>query len=50
MDIRLASYALGQDGILVNDSGDPASDGPVSKGWAYDLDAYNVLAASSTCA
>jgi Cellulose binding domain len=44
------SYALGQDAVLVNDSGDPASDGPVAKGWAYDIDAYNVLAAPSTCA
>jgi Cellulose binding domain len=43
------SYALGQDGILVNDAGSPASDGPVAKGYAYDLDAYNVLASPSTC-
>jgi Cellulose binding domain len=43
------SYALGQDGILVNNSGDPASDGPAAKGWAYDIDAYNVLATPSTC-
>ena len=43
------SYAQSQDGVLVNDSGDPASDGPVAKGWAYDIDAYNVLAAPSTC-
>jgi hypothetical protein len=50
LDHGYISYALGQDGILVNDSGDPASDGPVSKGWAYDIDAYNVLAAPSTCA
>jgi Cellulose binding domain len=43
------SYALGQDGILVNDAGQPASDGPVAKGYAYDLDAYNALAAPSAC-
>jgi hypothetical protein len=43
------SYALGQDGILVNDAGSPASDGPVAKGYAYDLDAYNVLASPSAC-
>lgn len=43
------SYALGQDGVLVDDAGDPASDGPVAKGYAYDLDAYNVLAAPSSC-
>ncbi len=43
------SYALSQDGILVDDAGDPASDGPVAKGYDYDLDAYNVLAAPATC-
>jgi hypothetical protein len=43
------SYAQSQDGILVDDVGDPASDGPVAKGWAYDIDAYNVLAAPATC-
>jgi Cellulose binding domain len=43
------SYAQSQDGILVNDTGDPASDGPVAKGWAYDIDAYNALAAPSSC-
>jgi hypothetical protein len=43
------SYALSQDGILVDDAGDPSSDGPVAKGYAYDLDAYDVLAAPSTC-
>jgi hypothetical protein len=42
------SYAQSQDGVLVNDTGDP-SDGPVAKGWAYDIDAYNVLAAPSSC-
>jgi len=43
------SYAQSQDGILVDDIGDPASDGPVAKGWAYDIDAYNALAAPSSC-
>jgi hypothetical protein len=43
------SYAQSQDGILVDDVGDPASDGPVAKGWAYDIDAYNILAAPATC-
>ena len=43
------SYSLGQDGILVNDAGQPSGDGPVAKGYAYDLDAYNVLASPSTC-
>jgi hypothetical protein len=42
------SYAQSQDGILVNDAGEP-SDGPVAKGYAYDLDAYNALAAPATC-
>ena len=43
------SYALSQSGILVDDAGHPASDGPVAKGYAYDLDAYNALAPPSTC-
>lgn len=43
------SYAQSQDGVLVDDTGDPASNGPVAKGWAYDIDAYNVLAAPATC-
>ena len=42
------SYALNQDGILVDDTGDP-SDGPLAKGWAYDIDAYNALASPQTC-
>ena len=42
-------YALNQDGTLVNDSGDPSSDGPLAKGYAYDLDAYNALAAPRSC-
>ncbi len=43
------SYALSQAGILVDDAGDPASDGPIAKGYAYDLDAYNALAAPQSC-
>ena len=43
------SYAQSQDGVLVDDAGDPASDGPVAKGWAYDIDAYNALAAPVSC-
>ena len=43
------SYAPNQDGILVDDTGDPSSDGPLAKGWAYDIDAYNALAAPQTC-
>jgi hypothetical protein len=49
LDHGYISYALGQDGILVDDTGDPASDGPVAKGWAYDIDAYNALATPATC-
>jgi Cellulose binding domain len=41
------SYALNQNGILVNSSGDPKSDGPLAKGYAYDLNAYYTLATSS---
>jgi hypothetical protein len=43
------SYALNQAGILVNDAGAPSSDGPLAKGWAYDIDAYTALAAPQTC-
>jgi hypothetical protein len=43
------SYAQSQDGVLVDDVGDPASDGPVAKGWAYDIDAYTALAAPASC-
>jgi Cellulose binding domain len=43
------SYAQSQDDVLVNDTGDPSGDGPVAKGWAYDIDAYNVLAAPASC-
>jgi hypothetical protein len=42
-------YALNQDGILVDNTGDPSSDGPLAKGWAYDIDAYNALATPQTC-
>jgi Cellulose binding domain len=43
------SYALNQNGIMVNDSGEPSSDGPLAKGYAYDLDAYNALAGPRSC-
>jgi hypothetical protein len=43
------SYAQSQDGELVNDSGQPASDGPVAKGWVYDDDAYNADVATQGC-
>jgi hypothetical protein len=48
LDHGYISYALNQDGILVDDTGDP-SDGPLAKGWAYDVDAYNALASPQTC-
>jgi hypothetical protein len=41
------SYALNQNGILVNGSGGPSSDGPLAKGYPYDLNAYYAFAASS---
>jgi hypothetical protein len=43
------SYALKQNGIMVKDSGEPSSDGPLAKGYAYDLDAYNALAGPGSC-
>jgi Cellulose binding domain len=49
LDHGYISYAQSQDDVLVNDTGDPSSDGPVAKGWAYDIDAYNALAAPSKC-
>ena len=48
LDHGYVSYAQSQDGVLVNDSGQP-SDGPASKGWAYDDDAYNADVASEGC-
>jgi hypothetical protein len=43
------SHALNQSDILVDDHGDPATDGPNVKGYQYDLDAYNVLVATQGC-
>jgi fibronectin type 3 domain-containing protein len=43
------SQALNQNALLVDDHGDPASDGPNAKGYQYDLDAYNVLVATQGC-
>jgi fibronectin type 3 domain-containing protein len=43
------SHALNQNNILVDDHGDPATDGPNVKGYEYDLDAYNVVIANQGC-
>jgi hypothetical protein len=43
------SYALNQHGIVVNGSGEPSTDGPLAKGYAYDLDAYHAIAGPGTC-
>ena len=43
------SYAQSQDGVLVDDTGDPSSDGPVAKGWNFDYDAYNVNVVGQSC-
>ena len=49
LDHGYDSYAQSQVGVLVDDIGDPSSDGPVAKGWNYDYDAYNLDVASSGC-
>jgi hypothetical protein len=43
------SYAQSQDGELVNDTGQPSSDGPVAKGWNFDDDAYNADVTGQSC-
>ncbi|MDH6121061.1 fibronectin type 3 domain-containing protein [Kitasatospora sp. GAS204A] len=43
------SVALNQPSILVDDHGDPATDGPNVKGYQYDLDAYHALVATQGC-
>ncbi|MBF9066951.1 discoidin domain-containing protein [Streptacidiphilus fuscans] len=43
------SYAASQSGVLVDDAGDPSSDGPNTKGYQLDLDAYNTLIATQGC-
>ena len=43
------SYAASQSGVLVDDTGDPSSDGPVAKGWNFDYDAYSVNVAGQSC-
>jgi hypothetical protein len=43
------SFAASQADILVDDIGDPSSDGPDAKGYQLDLDAYNSLVANQGC-
>ena len=43
------SYALNQNGILVDDHGDPATDGPNVKGYQYDHDAYTAIVTPQGC-
>jgi fibronectin type 3 domain-containing protein len=40
LDHGYICYALNQTGLLVNDQGQPATDGPNVKGFLYDWDAY----------
>ncbi|MEY9962749.1 fibronectin type 3 domain-containing protein [Streptacidiphilus sp. MAP12-16] len=43
------SYGLNQNGVLTDDHGDPATDGPDVKGYLYDLDAYHALIGTQSC-
>ncbi|HEV2376308.1 MAG TPA: hypothetical protein VGS19_29575 [Streptosporangiaceae bacterium] len=43
------SYGHDQFGVLVDDHGDPSTDGPNVKGYQYDLDAYNNVIAPQSC-
>ncbi|HEX4725565.1 MAG TPA: cellulose binding domain-containing protein [Pseudonocardiaceae bacterium] len=43
------SFAASQSGVLVDDHGDPSSDGPNAKGYQLDLDAYDALIANQGC-
>ncbi|HEY4457678.1 MAG TPA: fibronectin type III domain-containing protein [Pseudonocardiaceae bacterium] len=45
LDHGYVCYALNQTGLLVNDQGQPATDGPNVKGFLYDWDAYSVAGA-----
>ena len=48
LDHGYVSQALNQDQLLVDDHGDPATDGPNAKGFLYDWDAYTVAGAPSS--
>jgi hypothetical protein len=43
------SFSQALIGIVVNDSGEPSTDGPLAKGYAYDLDAYHAIAGPAAC-
>jgi hypothetical protein len=43
LDHGYISHALNQSDILVDDHGNPSSDGPNVKGFLYDFDAYTVV-------
>ena len=45
LDHGYISVALNQPGILVDDHGNPTTDGPNVKGFLYDWDAYSVSGA-----
>jgi chitodextrinase len=45
LDHGYISHALNQSNILVDDHGNPATDGPNVKGFLYDWDAYSVSGA-----
>ncbi len=49
LDHGYISYAASQTGVLVDNTGDPASDGPVAKGWNFDDDAYNANIPGQSC-
>jgi hypothetical protein len=49
LDHGYTSYAASQSGVLVDDKGDPSSDGPVAKGWNFDDDAYAANVAGQSC-
>ena len=49
LDHGYISYAASQTAVLVDDHGNPSSDGPNAKGFAYDDDAYNALVATQSC-
>ncbi|HEX4787192.1 MAG TPA: cellulose binding domain-containing protein [Actinospica sp.] len=49
LDHGYTSYAASQSGVLVDDKGDPSSDGPVAKGWNFDDDAYAANVPGQSC-
>jgi hypothetical protein len=42
LDHGYISQALNQNMLLIDDHGNPASDGPNAKGFLYDWDAYTI--------